>query len=169
MKKVFKLMAFATFCIALCTACEKEEPMSLSQTITVTEQTEMDALLDEAYRTAQSNSFAIITIATQQVDIYISRCMKLFGGSLSVATTLRSTDGTSVITFISNSSALAKKIWQNIYDTKAVHHTAKSEAEILQWKEDMKKEGYYQVVIARDENGIYHGVAYTREEWDKLQ
>ncbi len=162
-------MAFATFCVAFCVACEKEETVSDFPTITAMEQVAMDNLLREAYAVSLTDSPVTITIPSSMVEIYINRCRVLFGCKVSIATHQnKSTHNYTDITLIANSSTLAKGIWQQAFDTKAIHFSSTSEAEMNQWRYKMESSDYY-VVVTIDEKGTYHGVAYTKEEWDKLQ
>ncbi len=170
MKKAFKFLSIALLCSALAfTACEKEETLNNTpQTVATTQQNEMDALLQEAYTHALSDTPVTITVPTPVAVAYRDRGFELFGSSISIALHENNATNTTYITIIANHTALSKKIWQNALDSKAAHFSSKEKAEIDKWKTEMKDQGYYQIIITLDENGIYHGVAYTKEEWDKL-
>ncbi len=168
MKKTFKFLSIAMLGASLAfTACEKEETMNNRQIVATARQTEMDALLREAYAFAHNDNPTTITVPTSEAAAYRDRCFELFGGSVSIA--LHENDITTHITLFANHTAMAKKIWQNALDTKAAHFSSKDKVEMDNWKNQMKKEGYYKIIVTLDEKtGTYHGVAYTEEEWGKL-
>ncbi len=156
-------------CSALCVACEKDEVATIHPaTITATEQAEMDALLREAYATAHTDAPMTIAVPSQKVHAYTNRIIELYGNSVSIALQENDMDNTTGITLIANHSLLAKKIWQNVFDTKAEHFSSSSKTEMDNWGDEKKKQGYYRIVVTVDEKGIFHGVAYTQEEWDNL-
>ncbi len=168
MKKVFKFMSIVLLCSAFCVACEKEEAMNAPQTIIATESAEMDARLREAYAAAYNDAPLTIVVPSVAANAYRDRCIEMFGSSVSIAMHENDMAGTTHITIIANHTLLAKKIWQKARDTKAAYFSSKDRTEVDQWGADMKKEGYYQVIVTVDENGVYHGVAYTEEEWKEL-
>ncbi len=170
MKKVFKIMAIALFGTALCTACDKEEETTnVPQTITATNPATMDALLREAYATAHSDAPMTITVASREAEAYRNRCRELFGSSVLIVTQLNETDrhATDII-LIATNSALAKKLWQQALDIKAIPFSTKDETEWTKWTNEMRNAGYIVIDRYDEETGTYHGVAYTKEEWENL-
>ncbi len=164
-------MAIALFGTALCTACEKEEETTnVPQTITATNQATMDALLREAYATAHNDAPIMITVASREAEAYRNRCRELFGGSVLIVTQLNEIDHHATdITLIATHSALAKKLWKHALDTKAIPFSTQDKTEMDKWVYEMRHAGYYVIESYDEKTGTYHGVAYTEEEWDKLQ
>ncbi len=168
MKKVFKLMAIALLCTTLCMACSSDEPEPLTRI--VTEHTDMNAALQEAYDLAQDGITMTLIVPNKQTDAYVLRCMALFGGRVSIALDREREDTTTGLTLILNSSSLAQRIWGKTVGTKSKPYSSKDEGDVVRWANDMLRAGYHKVVITKDERtGTYHGVAYTKKEWEKLQ
>ncbi len=170
MKKTFRILALALLSVAFCVACEKEETMSSPQSISATEQAEMDVLLREAYATAHSDTPMTITVSSKEAAAYRDRCIELFGSSVLIATRHNESDNNATdIMLITSSSAFAKKIWQYAGETKAISFSTSDKTKWNNWMDEMKCEGYIVIESYDEKTGTYHGVAYTKEEWDKLQ
>ncbi len=170
MKKAFKLMAIALLYALCCAACSDNNDIPTYQTRVVTEQTDMTASLQEAYDLARDGITLTLIVPNEHLDAYVRKSMAMFGGSVSIALDRERADSSTGLSLILNSLPLTKRIWSKTVSTKSKPYSSKNEDDVLRWGDDMLRAGYHKVVITKDEKtGTYHGVAYTKEEWDKLQ